>query len=368
MSDHELPTWDTPDAWGVSLHALRCPHCDWRYLAAPDAQTERCPHCCRADLVPLEMEAAHRPYHAPPELVLPATVDAGTLDRRIAAFAKGIPFAPRDLNPEALRARLRRLWLPMWLVDAEITAHWRAEVGFDYDVVSHQERYSDGAGWQSRQVQETRVRWEPRVGRLQRRYDNVAAPALEEHAALEAKLGRYQHGDARAYAVEQVARSLVRLPDRPPEAAWPEAVPGFQQAAAEECRQAAQADHIQQFAWSPDYRGQRWTLLLLPIYATHYLDDEGQPQPVLIHGQSGQVVGTRRASMQRAQRVALTVAIIAAVVFALSLCVAVAGLTVPPLIILALVVGGVSLVGGTVGALYPIIVASRFNRKEERET
>ncbi len=364
MSERESPkTWDTHAVWGATLHALRCPGCDSRYLAAPDVSAKQCPHCCRAALVPLEVDAAHRPYHAPPELVIPATVDASTLERQIKTFAEGIPFAPDDLNPETLRGRLRRLWLPMWLVDAEIAAHWRAEVGFDYDVVSHQDRYSDGAGWQSRQVQETRVRWEPRVGRLQRSYDNIAVPAMDRHAAMEAKLGRYRHGDARAYTVEHVAGSFVRLPDRPPDAAWPEAVPGFQRAAAEECRQAAQAHHIEHFAWSPDYRGQHWTLLLLPIYVTHYLDDEGQPQPIHIHGQSGQVVGRRRASMQRAQRTALIIAIIAAVIFVLSLCLAVAGLALPIITILALVVGGFSLVGGAIGALYPIIVVSRFNRK-----
>ena len=36
---------------------------------------------------------------------------------------------------------------------------------------------------------ETRVRWEPRVGRLNRAYENVAAPALDDHRALMARLG-----------------------------------------------------------------------------------------------------------------------------------------------------------------------------------
>ena len=48
--------------------------------------------------------------------------------------------------------------------------------------------------------------------------------------------------------------------------------------------------------------------MLLPVYAASYLDDQGQPQSIFIHGQTGQIAGTRRSSMQRAVRVAVRLA------------------------------------------------------------
>jgi len=305
---------------------------------------------------------AQLPYLRPPEFVMPFTVTKTTADKHIEAFASDIPSAPRDLNPETLRSRVQQLYLPMWLVDSDVAATWEAEVGFDYDVVSHQERYRDGSGWATQQVQETRIRWEPRVGQLKRRYDNVVAPAMEQHAALEKALGAYALDNAQPYTANILTRALVCLPDRAPDAAWADAAPAFQVAAGEECRQAASANHIRQFRWSPTYSGQHWTLLLLPLYAAYYLDDENQPRPVLINGQSGRVYGVRRASMQQAQRTAMILVAIAAVLFLLSLAVGVAGLAAPPLLLVAGFGGLLALCVG-LGAIIPIVRAWRFNRK-----
>lgn len=348
--------------WGTAVIVALCPQCDWRYVIPEGKSPGRCPHCFAADLTPVEGDVNELPYHHPPELATPFTVNKATADKRIEEFADGIPFAPRDLNPETLRSRVQPLYLPMWLVDGDVTATWEAEVGFNYSVVSHQERYSDGSGWATREVEETRTRWEPRVGQLERSYANIVAPALEQHAALEKALGAYTLDAAQPYAASALEKALVRLPDRAPAAAWADAIPAFQAAAGEECRRAASADLIRQFRWSPTYAGQHWTLLLLPLYATYYLDDENQPRPVLINGQSGRVYGARRASMQRAQRAALIIVAVAAVLFFLSLIAGVAGLAVPPLLVIAGIGGVLALCVG-LGAIIPIARAWRFNRK-----
>ncbi len=371
MSEQPLPppvpvnleaTWNTP------LKAVVCPHCDWQYLVPEATSPARCPHCFQADLAPLESGAAYLPYQHPPELVLAFDVSSEELNRGVETFANGIPFAPRDLDAETLRTRLTPIYVPMWLVDSDIVATWSAEMGFDYNVVSHQERYSDAGGWKSHEVEETRARWEPRVGRLTRQYNNITAPALEDHAALQAALGRYNFKTAHAYTPQAIrAETLVRLPDRDPEAAWPDAVPEFQKAAGEECRRAASADHVRKFKWSPTYTNQNWTLLLLPVYATYYLDDDEQPQAVLINGQSGQMHGARRASMRRAQRTAMIIVLIAAFLFALGLCLGLVTAVAGPLALIGVLVAGVSLLVGA-GALIPIIIVWRFNRRVEKKT
>ena len=198
------------------------------------------------------------------------------------------------------------------------------------------------------------------------RWDNSSATTTTSSPALEQR--RYGTGIGRLRARQHATRrgrserALVRLPDRAPEAAWADAVPAFQAAAGEECRQAASADHIRQFRWSPTYASQHWTLLLLPLYATYYLDDDAEPRPVLINGQSGRVFGVRRASMQRAQHTALIIVAIAAVLFLLSLAVGVAGLAVPPLLAVGGIGGVLALCVG-LGAIIPIVRAWQFNHK-----
>jgi hypothetical protein len=174
-------------------------------------------------------------------------------------------------------------------------------------------------------------------------------------------LGQYELGQAQPYRVGAVANSFVRLPNRPPADAWPEAIPPIRAAAAEECRQACRADHLREFRWSAGYANQNWTLLLLPMYATYYLDDDDHYQPVLIHGQSGRLTAPRRASMRRARQVAFIILAVAGALFLLSLVAGAVGLVVPPLLLL----GGIGLVialGVGLLAITPIVIAWQFNR------
>jgi hypothetical protein len=242
---------------------------------------------------------------------------------------------------------------------------WDAETGFNYDVVSHQERFSNG-GWTTQEVSETRIRWEPRVGRLERTYENVSAPALQIHSEIWRRLGQYRIDQAQPYSPEKVINTLMRLPDQSPEAVWSGVKPVIHKHAAAEVKTAANAEHIRSFRWAPNFQNKVWTLLLTPVYATYYADDNGQPQPVLIHAQSGLVDGARRSSMKRAQHVSLIFAIIALVGFVLSLALGAVGIIVPPLLLIAVLGGLISACVG-VGAIFPMIRSWRFNLKNEEQ-
>ncbi len=125
---------------------------------------------------------------------------------------------------------------------------------------------------------------------------------------------------------------------------------------------AAEADHIRQFRWKPTYHNHNWTLLLLPIYTTYYLDDDGAPQVVLLHGQTGKVNGDRKASMKRARRISLMIVIAAIVIFLLSLVVAIGSMFLQPLIIL----GGVGFLLSillVIMAVIPVGLVWQFNRR-----
>ncbi len=358
--------------WGFEPAGVSCDQCGWSYLVphsvlpASTAAPLRCPHCYAGNLSPLDAISGEADQTvgqlSPPELMLPFHLPGDKLAAQLTAFSKGIPFAPTDLNPPTLAGRLKRVYLPQWLVDVGVKAGWQMEAGFDYDVVSHQERYSDtGGGWSTREVKETRVRWEPRQGNLDRSYPNRTAPALETHDRLRGQLGEFDLAAAKQYQSQAAQEAFVRLPDRDQTNAWPEVIPGLQAAAAKECQMAAGADHQRDFRWQPDFHNQNWTLLLRPVFTSYYLDDQNQPQPVLINGQTGQVSGKRRASMKRAQRTSLVTLAAAAVIFLFSVLFLLGGIALPVLVpfgglglFIAILVG--------LGAIIPPVLVWQFNR------
>ncbi len=362
-------------AWGTTLQPAVCEACDWRYLLPQNSLPRQCPHCRQAELTPLEnMTADRRPptavnaFPSPPELLIPFQVSSEKLARAVSDFANGIPFAPADLKAANLQSRLQRVYLPMWLLDSAVQATWQAETGFDYDVVSHQERYDQNSReWLSEKTTETRIRWEPRLGRLIRAYHNIPLPALEAHPALEQRLGAYSLDDAEPYAPDAIAESLLRLPDLSPNDAWPEALPALQNAASDECRRAAKAEYIREFRWRADYQDQNWTQLLLPVYATYYLDDQDTPQPILIHGQTGRPGGARRASMKRAQRLSLLIGGLAIIFFLGALFAAAASYFEEALFAFGVLGLALAFITALL-ALTPIVIVWQFNqRQKERD-
>ncbi len=75
---------------------------------------------------------------APPELVVPFGVSEGQAGPADCHFRlwHSLCSTRSDGNGTASPAAAR--YLPMWLVDVDVTTRSGAEVGFDYEVVSHQ--------------------------------------------------------------------------------------------------------------------------------------------------------------------------------------------------------------------------------------
>ncbi|MBM4460423.1 MAG: hypothetical protein FJ011_22125 [Chloroflexi bacterium] len=280
-----------------------CEHCDWGFLVPAGEALPVCPHCQRAVLTLTAQLAAGA---AAPELAVPFSVTDVDLTANLQRFASGFLFAPPDLTAGNLRSRLQSLYLPRWLVDCDVQAEWRAEVGFNYQVVSHEDQYSDATRqWQSREVRETRVRWETRVGRLVRRYENVVAPAMEEDEAVRQRLGDFDLTPAAPVAGRLPESALIRTANRSTEDAWSDAAPAIRQRAAAECGAACRAHHIREFEWRPQFGNRQWTHLVLPVYASYYADADGVVYPVFIHGQTGKVYGRKQAAFRPARNLTL---------------------------------------------------------------
>lgn len=345
--------------WGVSLIVVHCAHCGAAHLIPEGVQPMRCPSCFQARVEP---GAAPARCESPEQVVGYRVTErqlAGILER----WSQGVWFRPSDLQPSTLTRRAHRYLVPQWLVDGRVEGAWRADVGFDYQVVSSQDQYRDGTGWRSREVKETRVRWEPRAGRLDRTYENVPAPALDDHRNWMARLGGFDVEQREPYRPESVASATVRVPSLAPEAAWPGVKSAFDRQAEAECRMATGADHIRDFTLDAEYDELNWTQLLLPAYLTWY-EEGGEVWPVLINGQSGRLNGVLRASARKARNVSLILGGVGLLLFLLGGVLALLGALLPPVA----VVGGVLLVLGVLVALAapaPALGVWVFNRRSQ---
>ncbi len=343
-----------------------CQSCDWKFWVRPGTDLSFCPHCFQPALAFLEETPATG--DVPSELTVPFSLPADGLEKAIRAFCQGIPFPPEDLQFDRLQLRLQRLFLPAWLVDVSVRARWWAEAGFNYRVVSHRDRFNDNTdSWVSERLTEGRVRWEPRLGNLQRTYPNIALPAIDLAGDLIARLYQPDTSAAQPFQPGDVTDAWLRIPNRPQEDAWPDAAPHLQANAAEECRLAAQADQLRGFRWQPAYTGRHWTRLLMPIYTTCYYDDDGQPCSVFIDGQSGEPVGRRRASQKRALRLSAGLTIAGAGLVFIGLLMAVAHKLAEWLLVSGV---ALSIIGLFVmlGALFPLAAVWHFNRRQSGPT
>ena len=355
----ERKATDVAAVWGVGLTAVHCARCGEAHLVPEhalsnvegDAVPSRCPFCLQGPVAP---QPAYLREESP-EQVLPHSVSKQKLAGMLERWMQGVRFRPDEFKAEVLMRRARRYFVPLWLVDGRVEGVWRADVGFDYQAVSYQDRYSEGRGWSSQEVKEGRVRWEPRVGRISRTYENVAAPALDDHRALMNRLGDFDLNQRTDYSPEAVWVGTIRIPTLEPEAAWGGVEDAFDRAAGTECRQAAGADHIRNFTPEVAYGDLNWTQLLLPAYVTWYQEGE-RVWPVLINGQSGRVSGVRRASARKANITSLAVGAVAAMLFVFG---GLLALLLPPVGVLILVVG--LLLG--LAAPIPAIGVWVFNRR-----
>lgn len=353
---------ETAAIWGASLRPAGCPSCQRVYLVENERIGQRCPLCAREKLQ--AQPALLRPEA--PELLAPFRFQPGDLRARLEKFVSEVWLRSDDFDTDRLLQRAAPIYWPVWLVDGEVVGDWQAEAGFDYQVKSSQESYGAG-GWSTREVVEGRIRWEPRTGQIRRRYDNVAAPALSEQKRLYKLAGRYQFDQAGPYQPEQLRGALLLVPDLPPESAWALAQTQLDEAAANECQQAAGAQHIRNFSLRAEYQSLHWTQQLLPLYVTWYSDNEGNPHLLYFNGQNGTIGGARLASQKKGWRLAGMVLVIAAVVFLAALLFAAVGFIFPPVTILAGLLA-IAAMFIACGAIVPAAWPWQWNRGQAGES
>jgi hypothetical protein len=341
--------------WTEGHHAAGCPHCGRVYIVQSNQPGQLCPLCRKATLEPqpVRMRAAE------PERILPFRINEKNLNAIYTDAISRVWIKPEDFTPESLLRNTIPLFWPLWLVDSDVGGHWQMEAGFDYQVESSQEFYKSGQ-WQSRKQIEGRIRWEPRLGRMQTHVDNVSAPGLEEHQNRVQMTGNYPMEQSRPYSPGMESQALLEVPDFPPEDAWPLAQPAVDRATGDICLKATGAQHFRNFSIKAEYTNLNWTQFLLPLYATHYTDDKGEKQILIVNGVTGALKGPLMASAKRGARIAGIVGGVAGGLIGLALIGLLLTTIFPAASILAGILGFLGLLAG-IGALIPLVQPGQWN-------
>jgi hypothetical protein len=345
--------------WGIPFQPAGCSSCKQVFLVASNYLGSRCPDCGQGQLA--AQPALLRPE--PPELLIPFQKNPSDLQPILTSFVKGVWLHPDDFKPEIMAQRLVKVYWPMWLVDSNISGDWQAEVGFDYQVESAQESYSN-SGWHSRNVIENRIRWEPRLGLIERHYDNIASPASSDHQRRLNQIGNYRLNQTAPYQPDQVRSAVLKVPDLPPESAWPPAQSNLNRIAANECQQACAAQHVRNYTIHASYDNLHWTQLLMPMFFTFYTDDAGLPHPILINGQTGVIGGVRLASQKKGWRWAGISVGISVIFLILALFCFAVSVAVPPLAFIGFLLAVIAFIGFAF-AVIPAVWPWQWNRKQQ---
>lgn len=325
-----------------------CPDCRRRHLwtgAAPD----RCPAC------------GGGPLHEDPEAPVPeaelagiADVDPRKLQALLQTWAAETPCCPAALDAAELTRAATRAWWPVWLVDIEVRGSWSAQAGVVEEVESAVEELRNGR-WSTTRVRRPELRHVPRLGTVDRRYENLVVAAVDAPTPVLStpRIGAFTpdgapwllpdvDGEARDAPLELAVRAALRE----------------DLARAMDCHDVRDLD-LQRQPAEPN-----WTFLLVPVWLSSWKDEAGAVQPVLVNAVTGAIAGRRQGSPRQARRRLAQGLGFAALALLAAVVLGGAGLLVPLVLPLALLALFVAIVPAAWGVREVQKVAA-FNRAEQ---
>jgi hypothetical protein len=269
--------------WGIARTSVRCRSCDAVNVFEPERVGQRCEFCGSSALVPYE-EIAEA---FSPESLLPMTLGEAEARDRVRGWFGTRWLAPGRLKRDAMIDRVHGLYVPYWTFDAAVVADWTAESG-TYYYVTERRRGSDG---RTTTQQVRKVRWTQASGRLQHAFDDllVAASKGVDPALLRQvepfptrQLVPYDPGFLAGWVVERyqidlraAAEGARERMERELEALCGKAVPG---------------DTYRNLRVHPDWSGQTYKHILVPIWLLGYQFGRKTYQ-VVVNGATGTVAG-----------------------------------------------------------------------------
>ncbi len=154
--------------WGAERKSVKCTKCGATTTFDPGVSASRCAFCA----TPAVVEAPTMSDHVRPAGLLPFAVDRNAASKSFRSWVAGLWFRPNDLKTKSSVTAMQGVYVPFWTFDALTHNRWTAEAGHRYTV-----QVQALVNGKTVMRSETRIRWEPAAGFLEKSFDDVPVPA-----------------------------------------------------------------------------------------------------------------------------------------------------------------------------------------------
>ena len=290
--------------WGAERKSVKCTKCGATTTLDPGVAASRCAFCA----TPAVVEAPPTSDHVRPAGLLAFAVDRNAAAQRFRSWVSGLWFRPNDLKTKSSVTEMQGVYVPFWTFDALTHNRWAAEAGYHYTV-------QVPAIVNGKQVMrtETRTRWEPASGFLEKTFDDVPVPASKGlPPGLARGIEPFPTGGLVPYDPQYLSGFLaeeyaVDLPD-----ALASAKERMTREIHAACGAAVPGDTYRNLSVATAWSGVSCKNALLPVWISAY-QYGGKPFRFLVNGVTGKVDGNAPFS---AVKIALAVLAVLAVLLA----------------------------------------------------
>ncbi len=270
---------------GLELKVGRCENCGARVSFDESSTSTNCVFCGFPNLMPQE---ANRNLLRP-ESLIPMDVDR---EQALAAFQQWVRklwFRPNAIK-RAKSLSAVGVYVPAWTFDAHVHSAWSADSGTYYYVTRTYTTTVNGRRvTRTRRVRKTR--WRPAWGDRRDSYDDLQVIASHVvRGDLARELGDFDTSALVPYRPEYLAGWQAEEYQTDLEQGWTLGKQRIIASQHERCAGDVPGDTYRNLRVRDTLSDVRWKHVLLPMWSLTYRF-RNKPYPVLIHGQTGRVVG-----------------------------------------------------------------------------
>ena len=270
---------------GLDRRVVRCDTCGATVSLDTNATTEFCTFCGSSSV----LDQAENRNAIRPESLIPIDVGRSDVESAFKKWLGGLWFRPNALK--ALRKfEAAGVYAPFWTFDCSVFSEWSADAGYYYYVTQTYTVMVNGKP-QMRTRQVRKVRWVPKWGDRSDAYDDVLVHAsIGRPCDLVTALGPFDLGALVPYRPEYLAGWRAEEYQVDLEHGWSRGQMIVEAEQKRRCSGDVPGDTQRRLKVANTISGVHWKHILLPIWSLQYRFKD-KTYTVLIHGQTGRVVG-----------------------------------------------------------------------------
>ncbi len=287
--------------WGGVRDEIECQNCYAKISLDEGQLTTRCPFCASQKVV--HHKASHDELR--PLSVIPFTKTIEDITPSVSNWLGNSWMLPNELRRSAAMKRFVGIYLPFWIIDADVKGKWKAEFAVKVD---------SGVP----------TKWEWKSGSFSERFANFIVTGTKHvTSGLLDNIADYNLTLLQPYNPSYLVGWQAQAYESTLEEAHQEAREQIRFELQDDVRRRAQQSHktyMRNFQFGTNYENEGWRYILLPVYLSAYTFRDKTYQ-VVVNGQIGSVSGSRPVNWF----VVYTV-MVAAFIPALLVCCAITGL------------------------------------------